>query len=176
MRLSAWRTLCLGLLAALAVAAPAGAAGPTEIESLDPLNDAIVARINVIRAAHGLAPMRASVRLERSAQRHSRAMGTFGFFAHESRDGTTFWQRIKRDYPKGGYDVWSVGENIEFSSDELDAAAAVSMWMASPPHRKALLEPTWREIGVSALRVTRAPGVYEGDDVTLVTADFGVRR
>jgi len=176
MRLSVWRTLVLGLLAALAIAVPAGAAGPTDIESLDSLNDAIVARINVVRARHGLRPFRASTQLTRAAERHSRAMGTLGFFAHESRDGTAYWKRIKRDYPQGAYRVWSVGENIEFHSEELDAAGAVSMWMASPPHRQALLDPTWREIGVSALRVTSAPGIYEGDDVTLVTADFGLRR
>jgi hypothetical protein len=39
-----------------------------------------------------------------------------------------------------------------------------------------LLNPVWRDVGVSAIRVTSAPGVFEGDDVTLVTADFGVRR
>ena len=176
MRLSAWRTLAPGLLAALAVAAPAGAAGPTEIESLDPLDEAIVSRINVVRTRHGLPPFRVSAQLDRSADRHSRAMGTYGFFAHESRDGSTYRARIRRDYPQGGYRTWSVGETIEFDSEELAAGDAVGMWMGSPSHRQALLSRTWREIGVSALRVTGAPGVYEGDDVTLVTADFGVRR
>lgn len=176
MRLLAWRTLGPGLLAALVLAAPVGATRATAIESLDSLDTAIVARINVIRRAHGLPPMRASAPLDRAADRHSRAMGTFGFFAHESRDGTAYWKRISRDYPQRGYRVWSVGENLVFDSEQMTAADAVGMWMASPPHRKALLSSTWREIGVSALRVTSAPGIYEGDDVTLVTADFGVRR
>jgi uncharacterized protein YkwD len=176
MRFSSWRTLALGLLAALAVAAPAGAARSTRIESLDSLNEAIVARISVVRARHGLPPMRASLQLQRSADRHSRAMGIYGFFAHESRDGTAYWKRIRRDYPQGSHRKWSVGENLVFDSEEIGAADAVSMWMASPPHRAVLLSRTWREIGVSALRVTSAPGIYEGEDVTLVTADFGVRR
>ena len=176
MRLSAAGTLIVGLLAAFAVVAPAGATGSAAIESLDTLDAAIVARINVVRARYGLPPMRASAQLDRAADRHSRAMGTQGFFAHESRDGTAYWKRIKRDYPQGGYRVWSVGENLVFDSEELSGADAVSMWMASPDHRAALLSKTWREIGVSAIRVTSAPGIYEGDDVTLVTADFGVRR
>lgn len=176
MHLRSWRLLAPGLLAALAVAAPAGASGPTEIESLDSLDVAIVARINVVRARHGLPPFRLSEELQRSADRHSRAMGTFGFFDHNSRDGTTYRARIKRDYPKAGYRVWDVGETIEFDSEELDAAIAVSMWMGSPPHREALLSRTWREIGVSAIHVTSAPRFYEGDDINLVTADFGVRR
>jgi hypothetical protein len=50
------------------------------------------------------------------------------------------------------------------------------MWMNSPPHRRVLLTPTWRDVGISALHVTAAPGDFGGDDVTLVTADFGIRR
>jgi uncharacterized protein YkwD len=176
MRVSAWGTVALGILAALAVAAPSGAAGPTQIESLDSLNEAIVARINVVRARYGLRPFILNPLLSKSADRHSRAMGTYGFFAHESRDGTTYRNRIRRDYRPAGYNVWNVGETIEFDSEEINAAEAVSLWMGSPPHRAALLDRTWREIGVSAIRVTRAPGIYEGDDITLVTADFGVRR
>ena len=176
MRFSAWKALVPGLLAALALAAPAAATESTAIESLDSLDIAIVARINVIRARYGLPPMRENAQLSRAADGHTRAMGTYGFFAHESRDGTSYSKRIRRDYPQGGYRVWSVGENLVFDSAPMSAAIAVSMWMASPPHRAALLSRTWREIGVSALRVRSAPGIYEGDDVTLITADFGVRR
>jgi uncharacterized protein YkwD len=176
MRLSVVGTLAVALLAALGAVVPAAATGSTAIETLDTLDTAIVARINVIRQAHGLPPMRASARLGRAAHRHSRAMGMYGFFAHESRDGTSYRQRIRRDYPQGGYGVWSVGENLAFDSEQISAADAVGMWMGSPPHRAALLSKTWREIGVSALRVSSAPGIYEGDDVTLVTVDFGLRR
>jgi uncharacterized protein YkwD len=173
MRLSAWRIVAPGLLAALVLAAPVGATGSKSTSTLD---DSIVARINVVRHAHGLPLLRLSAQLHRAADGHSRSMGTFGFFAHESRDGTAFWKRIKHDYPKGSYRVWSVGETLVFTSDEIDAADVVSMWMDSPPHRKILLDRTFRDIGVSALRVTGAPGDFEGDDVTLVTADFGIRR
>ena len=48
--------------------------------------------------------------------------------------------------------------------------------MASPEHRANILTARWREIGVSAVHVAAAPGVYHGLDVTIVTTDFGVRR
>ncbi|HEV8249089.1 MAG TPA: CAP domain-containing protein [Gaiellaceae bacterium] len=176
MRITAVQAPAAVLLAALALAAPVGATGSTDSRSLDALDDSIVAQINVVRRAHGLAPVRASARLHRSAEGHSRAMGTYGFFAHESRDGTAFWKRIRHDYPAAGYRVWSVGENLAFSTGTLDAAATVRMWMNSPPHRRVLLTPTWRDVGISALHVTAAPGDFGGDDVTLVTADFGIRR
>jgi uncharacterized protein YkwD len=49
------------------------------------------------------------------------------------------------------------------------------MWLNSPPHRKNLLTPGWREIGLSAVHVAAAPGVFEGRETTIVTADFGTR-
>ena len=47
--------------------------------------------------------------------------------------------------------------------------------MGSPGHRKNILTARWREIGLSALKVAAAPGVYGGRDVVIITTDFGVR-
>jgi uncharacterized protein YkwD len=174
--ISILRALAPGFLAALILAAPVGASESSRSRSLDALDESVVAQINVVRRSHGLPLVRLSRDLLRSAGGHSRAMATYGFFAHQSRDGTVFWQRIKREYRKAGYRAWSVGETIAFSSDRLDGAGTVRIWMNSPPHRKVLLNPLWREVGVSAIRVTSAPGAFDGDDVTLVTADFGIRR
>ena len=49
------------------------------------------------------------------------------------------------------------------------------MWLESPGHRRVLLTPAWREIGLSAVHTASAPRVYDGLEVTIVTADFGVR-
>ena len=48
--------------------------------------------------------------------------------------------------------------------------------MNSPGHRANILSRSWREIGVSAIHFESAPGEFEGSRVTLVTADFGLRR
>jgi uncharacterized protein YkwD len=53
---------------------------------------------------------------------------------------------------------------------------ALQMWLNSSEHRKNLLNPAWREIGISAVHQSAAPGVFKGMDVTIVTTDFGVRR
>jgi uncharacterized protein YkwD len=50
------------------------------------------------------------------------------------------------------------------------------MWLNSPPHRKTLLSKQWCEIGVAAVHVASAPGTYGGREVTILTADFAVRR
>ena len=103
-------------------------------------------------------------------------MANDGYFAHESSDGSVFWQRIKAFYSPGGHRYWSVGENLVWASPNLTAKQAVKIWMKSPPHRANLLSSTWREIGLSAVYSSNAPGDYRDRAATIVTADFGVRR
>jgi uncharacterized protein YkwD len=168
---------------ALALAMPVGvsagiAAEPAPTRSLsavDTLESKVLAQLNVIRRTHGLVPLKLSRPLTSAADAHSRAMGVHGFFDHDSRDGTEFWQRVRRFYGPGAYRTWSVGENLLWSSGSLDAASAVRLWMNSPGHRKNILTARWREIGLSAVGVRSAPGVYGGRDVVIITTDFGVR-
>ena len=103
-------------------------------------------------------------------------MARKGYFSHSSADGTRFWKRILAFYPAAGYRTWRVGENLYWSSGEPDPHAAVEAWLQSPEHRVILLNRDWREFGIGAVSVTAGPGIFAGADVTIVTADFGVRR
>lgn len=159
-----------GLLAASALAT-----GRSE-KSLPALDRQVLAAVNRFRVVHGLAALRESTALDSSARQHSLEMGRVGYFDHPSADGTAFWKRIRHYYADEGYSYWSVGENLLWSSPSVSAVAAMELWIASPPHLKNLLTPQWRQIGVSAVTVADAPGVYHGRRVTIVTTDFGVRR
>jgi uncharacterized protein YkwD len=175
-----FRALIVAAIAAasLVAAAPATSAGDTKrtLQAANALETGVLSQLNQIRAQHGLAPLRSNARLRAAADAHSAAMGTQGFFAHESRDGSAFWKRVQRFYGPSGYGFWSVGENLLWSSSELTAEQAVEMWMKSPKHRANILTARWREVGLSAVRVTGAPGTFGGLDVTIFTTDFGVRR
>lgn len=103
-------------------------------------------------------------------------MATDGYFAHESANGSAFWQRIKLYYSVSGHRYWAVGENLVWASPGLTAKRAVKMWMNSSPHRANLLSSKWREIGLSVVYSSSAPGPYQDRAATIVTADFGVRR
>jgi uncharacterized protein YkwD len=174
-RIATFVALVLALGAGSAQA-PAATPAPTRsLSAVDSLEAQVLVQLNVVRRKHGLAPLRLSRPLTAAADAHSSAMGRFGFFAHDSRDGTEFWKRVRRFYGPGGYRTWSVGENLLWSSGGLDAAEAVRLWMASPGHRKNILTARWREIGLSAVGVKRAPGVYGGRDVVIITTDFGIR-
>jgi len=136
----------------------------------------ILAELNAIRVVHGLVPLVPSSELDESAAAHSSEMGAVGYFKHRSANGTTFWRRIERWYGDVGYGFWSVGENLLWSSPDVTPAQAVAMWMRSPEHRANILTPRWRQVGIAAVHVSDAPGLYRGEPVTIVTTDFGVRR
>jgi uncharacterized protein YkwD len=141
-----------------------------------PLEHTLLAEVNAVRTEHGLRPVRLSEPLTRAAALHSNEMARVGYFAHSSADGSSFDNRIARFYPSKGWQYWSVGENLVAGTPDLDPESAVKTWMDSPPHRRTLLTPNWQEIGISAIHVAASPGVYGGDSVTVITADFGVRR
>jgi uncharacterized protein YkwD len=172
--------ILLGLVVAalwsLTSTAAAANAERATIRAVPSLESSVLSEINALRRTHGRAPLRLSVSLSAAAAAHSRSMGARGFFEHASADGTPFWQRIERHYGRRGFSYWAVGENLLWASHGVDAAATLKMWLGSPPHRANLLTPRWREIGLSAVRVPVAPGAFSGLDVTIVTADFGVRR
>jgi uncharacterized protein YkwD len=167
----------VGVIAAVALFVPAATAAPRHARAaLSPLESGVLVDINAFRRAHGLAQLRLSTNLTAAARQHSQEMAQDGYFAHDSANGAAFWKRIQQFYSSGIWSYWSVGENLLWSSPGVTPAKALQMWLASPEHRANLMNPRWREIGVSAVHVDAAPGVYKGLDVTIVTTDFGVRR
>jgi uncharacterized protein YkwD len=168
----------VGILAAAVALAPATAApsGSRTRVQLSALETGVLAQLNQIRAEHGLVPLRINAQLTAASVQHTREMVAKGYFAHDSVDGSAFWKRVQRYYPSARFGYWSVGENLLWSSPDVDAQHAAELWMQSPEHRANILTARWREIGVSALHVQAAPGTYDGLDVTVITTDFGVRR
>ena len=165
------------LLAALA--APVSAAGGTSSDASiareASLERLVLQQINAVRVSHGLARLAPSTGLTRAALQHSRAMVTNGFFAHESRNGTPFWKRVKAFYaPRSG--GWTVGENLAmFGGSAPDAQAVVAAWLTSPPHRANLLSGRFAEAGLAVLHDPAARGVYGGEPTWVITLDVGTR-
>jgi Uncharacterized protein with SCP/PR1 domains len=157
---------------------PGGYSAPARVQvtAVTPLNGQILRELNRVRRAHGLGPLAPSPRLAAAADSHSRSMAAKGYFTHRSADGSVFWTRIQHFYPSGGYGYWAVGENLVWQARELSAKQALRRWMRSPPHRGNLLNPRWREIGLAAVHSPSAPGAYRNMAVTIITADFGVRK
>jgi len=168
--------LALSVCALWFVASPAGATSDRDSAAMRSLEQDVLAQINALRHDHGLPPVRSSSRLSAAARSHSAEMAARGYFSHTSANGASFSRRISRYYPVGRSHYWSVGENLLWSSPDVDAHGALDLWINSPEHKKNMLTARWREIGLSAVHVAAAPGSYGGREVTIVTADFGVRR
>ena len=166
----------VAVLAATGLLAASALATSRSERNLQTLNRQVLAAVNKFRAAHGLVRLRESRALDRSARQHSLQMGRLGYFAHPSANGTTFWRRIQHYYGSRNFAYWSVGENLLWAAPAVTAGRALTLWIASPEHLRNLLSPQWRQIGVSAVHVAGAPGVFGGHRVTIITTDFGVRR
>jgi uncharacterized protein YkwD len=153
-------------------AATASTASVTRAPSLEEL---VLQEINALRARRGLGGLTSSQALSRSAAVHSRAMATYGFFAHESRNGATFSERIKRFYAPRSK-AWTVGENLAmFGGTTPSAGAIVTAWMNSPGHRANLLRGLFHEAGVAIMFNPTAGGVFGGESTWIVTLDLGSR-
>jgi uncharacterized protein YkwD len=170
------RLFLVGLVGALA-AAPAGFAGRSSASqiSMQTLDAGVLVQLNATRTAHGLVPLKVNAALTAAAARHSAEMLADGYFAHTSDNGAQFFKRLMA-YMGAASHGRSVGENLLRSSTEVDASTALRMWMASPEHRKNILTPSWREIGIAAVHADSAPGTYGGRSATVITTDFGVLR
>jgi uncharacterized protein YkwD len=172
-----WTLAVLGLLiAAAALPATAGVrAAGSDLAAQRTLDNQLLSQVNALREERGLRSLRLSSELSAAARLHSREMAEDGFFGHDSRDGATFWQRIERFYRSEGYRVWGAGENLVWASPDVTADEALTLWLGSPRHRAVLLDAHWQEIGLSAVHAGVAPGAFKGREVTIVTADFGLR-
>jgi uncharacterized protein YkwD len=123
----------------------------------------VVALFNQQRASNGLAPLKVDARLRQAAEAHSADMLRRGYFAHDDAQGG--WDARIRRYVKRS----QVGEILSFGSGEhATPAGMVRTWMQSPEHRRIILTPDLRRVGLGV-----ATGTYQGQDaVSLATADF----
>lgn len=169
------RLVVLAFALAACVLAPVASAGPAAPTSASApaarsLEDTLLRLINRARAERGLRSLRASATLARTAGGHARSMARFGFFAHESRDGSSPRDRIARVDPELA--SRAVAEVLLWRSPGPSPDEALSMWLGSPPHRAVLLDPGLRLVGLVAIDAEAAPGVFGGLDVTILAADL----
>ena len=104
-------------------------------------DDDVVALINTERAERGLAPFQRDACLHSAAQRHSQDMADHGFCGHTGSDGSTLADRIAA----AGYRYYSAAETVACGFGSPDSALAA--WMASQPHRQALMGSFYEDIG-----------------------------
>jgi uncharacterized protein YkwD len=114
---------------------------------------------NAERAKAGCKALRGDAKLALAARRHSTDMGVNGYFDHNSQDGTSPWDRIR----KAGY-TSPGAENI--AAGQPTAAAVMDGWMKSPGHRANILNCKLKALGVGYYKGSKGYRIYW-------TQDFG---
>ncbi len=131
--------------------------------------DATLCLLNRVRAQHGLASFRLNARLSHAARRHSRDMVRRRYFAHNSLNGSSPFDRMRATHYVPRNASWWLGENIGWGSGSLaEPIAMVRAWMHSPPHRANILSRHFRDIGIGIV-----PGAPVGGGGATYTTDFG---
>jgi uncharacterized protein YkwD len=160
-------------LTAVALAVPAAAPAPVAATaqarpSQDRFERMVLQRVNALRRAHRVRPLRTDRALVRAADHHSRALLHADVISHRSPDGTPMANRVRR-YVRARV----VGETIAWASaGQPDAARqVVAWWMASPSHRAAIMSPRFGRVGVS-----RRFGVLGGARASVTTLNLASRR
>ena len=174
----------MAALAALSVAGPL-AHPPTAVAAACARADAIpsqasrsqitrasVCMINAERRVHGLSALQVNSRLSTAARRHSLDMVRRRYFSHTEPTGVDFVQRIRAAGYLTSVNRWLVGETLGWGwGAGASAHRIVRAWMHSPAHRRILLTPSYREVGVGV--VWGGPRRRAAPDATF-TANFGV--
>lgn len=96
----------------------------------------VLAEVNALRAAHGVAPLRYSRSLNRSAGRQAVHILRVNRFRHDRR-----FQASRRFDLRGEDLAWQPGKRRR-------AGTVVRMWRASDSHRRVLLDPRFRWGGI----------------------------
>lgn len=92
-------------------------------------------------------PLVMNEQLRLAARLHSQDMGERNYFAHNSPEGTTPFQRIAA----AGYTGSPQGENI--AAGNATASATMTQWMNSAGHCRNIMSPNFRSIGVGYANV-----------------------
>jgi uncharacterized protein YkwD len=108
--------------------------------------------INRYRENNGVGPLILSNTLAVAAERHSKDMAQYRFFAHKTvsssyyRAGSQPWNRMAAE----GYDYNTFkGENIAVGCEA--AERCFELWRNSPPHNAAMLDGRYRVIGIARI-------------------------
>ncbi len=108
----------------------------------------IVALINNFRAQNGLGTLTPDDRLNAAAIKHSLDMACNAIISHTGTDGTTWYDRVAA---QGFANYNSARENIYVGNPAFggDAQGAFTWWLNSEIHRKTLMNPDAKLIGVA---------------------------
>lgn len=116
---------------------------------------------NAERSKRNIPPLKWNEQLANLGQQHCDDMIKRDFFSHNNPDGETPFDRMK----KAGIAYWVAGENI--AAGQYSPEAVIESWMNSAGHRKNILNPDFKSLGVGVVRGGHY-GVYWAQEFALL--------
>lgn len=144
------RLLLLAAATSLALLPPR-APGAAPSSDLPAFREALLARINQLRARHDLPPLEADPRLDAASQEWAEQLSVARRLQHRSGDS------LSSLLGAGGWET--INENLHYQSSPPDPERVLAAWEKSPLHRKNLLNPTIRFAGLG-LAIGKAGAAY----------------
>ncbi|MEI6792657.1 MAG: CAP domain-containing protein [Actinomycetes bacterium] len=133
--------------------------------------------VNADRAAAGARPLRMNPQLEREADDYAQRLVNQQFFSHIDPLGGTLYQRTRASNYLLGADLWLIGENIGWGVSTVGTPVhIVESWMSSPGHRKNMLNPSFRDIGIGLTPGTPAGGANGATHVQVYAAHTDAKK
>lgn len=126
----------------------------------------LLADTNAARAANGQAPLNLNNKLDTAAQANADDMAARDYWSHYTPDGSPPWVWVANQ----GYSYQKLGQNLATGFDS--EQSTVDGWMASPPHRENLLDPSFKEVGFGYANVPDYTAAG-GGPMTVVVAFYG---
>ncbi len=128
---------------------------PTSADAASAAADTIVCLVNAERTSRGLKPLQPDQDLAQAGRRHASDMVRRDYFSHVTPSGKTVGDRVRdAGYGHPG-DGWKVGEDLGWGTgSRATPQGMLNAWLASPPHRRIMLEAGYREIGVGGAQGT----------------------
>ena len=102
----------------------------------------VIELVNAARTSMGLGTLRCDDAMARTARKHSVDMCTQGYFSHTGLDGSSPFDRMRRE----GVSFRTAGENIAWGQRTPEAVH--DAWMNSSGHRANILNGAYGRIGV----------------------------
>jgi len=136
---------------------------PAELSAI--VSSTMVRLINESRIESGAEPIVEDISLGKFAAVKGKDMIERDYFAHDTPEGKRPWQWIDRSE----YDYVYAGENL--AMDFTSAEAVHEAFMKSPSHRRNILNPKYKDVGISVLN-----GDLSGHNTILLVEFFGSKR
>jgi len=126
------------------------------------VSSVLVELANKDRGESNLRSLSVNEKLAYAAELKLKDMVEDGYFDHYAPDGVSPWDFMK----EAGYKFTYAGENLAVNF--VDSKDVEKAWMASPTHRKNILNEHYTEIGIAT-----GKGMYKGKESVFVVQMFG---